>query len=80
MYNVGSFFRTGDGAGIERLLLSGITARPPEKALFRRPLSGPKIAWRGKQSTILLQWSGSCRRKTYEIAAIETSPQAMDIF
>ena len=31
MYNVGSFFRTADGAGIESIYLSGITARPPKK-------------------------------------------------
>ena len=43
MYNVGAFFRTADGAGIERLLLSGITARPPMKEMCRRRRLNPSI-------------------------------------
>src|SRR5262249_62123990 len=35
MYNVGSFFRTGDAAGIERLFLCGITGYPPQSAVTK---------------------------------------------
>ena len=38
MYNVGAFFRTADGAGIERLYLSGITAHPPKRAITKTAL------------------------------------------
>ena len=38
MYNVGAFFRIADGAGIERLFLSGITARPPKGAITKTAL------------------------------------------
>jgi len=31
--NVGSIFRTMDGLGLERLILTGITARPPHKEI-----------------------------------------------
>ncbi len=46
MYNVGAFFRTADGAGIERLLLSGITARPPKSAIAKTALGAEtRVAW-----------------------------------
>ena len=47
MYNVGAFFRTADGAGIERLLLSGITARPPKNGIGKTALgSENRVAWK----------------------------------
>ena len=39
MYNVGSFFRTMDAAGCERLYLSGITGRPPKNAISKTALA-----------------------------------------
>ena len=46
MYNVGAFFRTADGAGIERLLLSGITARPPKNAITKTALGAEaRVCW-----------------------------------
>jgi 23S rRNA (guanosine2251-2'-O)-methyltransferase len=79
MYNVGSFFRTGDGAGIEQLLLSGITARPPHKGIAKTALGADdRVQWRGvANSHVELQ---SLRSSGYEIAAIETSTRAIDIF
>ena len=38
LYKVGSFFRTGDAAGIEKLYLAGITGFPPNKALTKTAL------------------------------------------
>lgn len=79
MYNVGAFFRTADGAGLERLLLSGITARPPKSAISKTALGADaRVPWHGvdipKQAIEALQDRG------YEIAAIETSTRAVDIF
>ena len=79
MYNVGSFFRTGDGAGIERLLLSGITARPPKGAISKTALGAEdRLAWEAVDdpgaAISRLQGEG------YEITAIETSLQAVDVF
>jgi tRNA G18 (ribose-2'-O)-methylase SpoU len=79
MYNVGSFFRTADGAGIERLLLSGITARPPKKAITKTALGAEeRVPWQSiddATATVL-----KLRDEGYEIAAIETSDRAVDIF
>lgn len=38
MYNVGSFFRTCDGAGISKLILTGYTATPPRKEISKTAL------------------------------------------
>src|SRR5947209_13589868 len=79
MYNVGSFFRTADGAGVERLLLSGITARPPKNQIRKTALGAEdRVAWESVDDPVVrlkhLALQG------YEIAAIETSQRAVDIF
>ena len=79
MYNVGAFFRTADGAGIERLLLSGITARPPKRAISKTALGAEtRVPWEAVEnvSTFL----SKLRTNAYEIAAIETSTHSVDIF
>ncbi len=79
MYNVGAFFRTADGAGIERLLLSGITARPPKSAIAKTALGAEtRVAWESVEDA-----NAAIRRLRnagYEIAAIETSTRATDLF
>jgi tRNA G18 (ribose-2'-O)-methylase SpoU len=79
MYNVGAFFRTADGAGIERLLLSGITARPPKSAIAKTALGAEtRVAWESVDDpNAAIQ---RLRSAGYEIAAIETSTRATDLF
>ncbi len=38
LYNVGSIFRTADGAGISKILLCGYTPRPPRKEIEKTAL------------------------------------------
>ncbi|MBV8553027.1 MAG: TrmH family RNA methyltransferase [Acidobacteriaceae bacterium] len=79
MYNVGAFFRTGDGAGIERLLLSGITARPPKGAISKTALGAEeRLPWESVEDAVSV--ISRLRSNGYEIAAIETSVHAVDIF
>lgn len=79
MYNVGSFFRTADGAGIERLLLSGITARPPKKAITKTALGAEeRVSWESIEN--VTRTVSALRQNHYQIAAIETSDRAVDIF
>ena len=79
MYNVGAFFRTADGAAIERLLLSGITARPPHRAIAKTALGAEeRVSWEPvSEATHAIQ---QLRLSGYEIAAIETSNRALDLF
>lgn len=79
MYNVGAFFRTADGAGIERLLLSGITARPPKGGITKTALGAEnRVEWQPVQNAY--EALKTLRDEGYEIAAIETSLKAIDIF
>lgn len=79
MYNVGAFFRTADGAGLERLYLSGITARPPKKELSKTALGAEeRVPWAGVDDAPALV--RDLHATGYEIAAIETSTHAVDIF
>ncbi len=79
MYNVGSFFRTGDAAGITKLYLSGITARPPKKEITKTALGAetslPWEYWADPLAELLRARTGGM-----EIAAIETSVHAVDLF
>jgi tRNA G18 (ribose-2'-O)-methylase SpoU len=79
LYNVGAFFRTADGAGIERIYLSGITARPPKRQLSKTALgSEERVAWLGTDDPV--ETIKTLRGQEHEIAAVETSVHAVDIF
>lgn len=79
MYNVGSFFRTADGAGVERIILSGITARPPMRAITKTALGAEeRVHWTA--SNDVMATAADLRQNHYELAAIETSNRAVDIF
>jgi 23S rRNA (guanosine2251-2'-O)-methyltransferase len=79
IYNVGSFFRTADAAGIEKLYLSGITGSPPHKGISKTALGAEEtVPWERVPST--LEMLEDLRARHYEIAAIETSNHAVDLF
>lgn len=79
MYNVGSFFRTADGAGIEQLFLSGITARPPQSAISKTALGAEaRVVWRGIDDP--MKTVRGLREAGYQVAAIETNERAVDLF
>jgi tRNA G18 (ribose-2'-O)-methylase SpoU len=79
MYNTGAFFRTADGAGLERLYLSGITARPPKNAISKTALGAddtvPWLSCENAAATVR-----QLRQNGYEIAALETTVNAVDLF
>lgn len=79
LYNVGSFFRTADAVRLERLFLCGITGRPPKKAITKTALGAEEtVPWEHSWDALgVLQ---SMRAREVEIAAIETSVHAVDLF
>ena len=79
MYNVGAFFRAADGVGLEKLCLCGITAHPPKKAISKTAL-GAEETVRWEHGWDVLHIADSLRRAGFELAAIETNPQAVDLF
>ena len=79
MYTVGAFFRTADAAGVQKLYLCGITGRPPKRGIAKTALGAEETvpwehAWEPVPGLQALRASG------YEIAAIETTVHAVDIF
>jgi 23S rRNA (guanosine2251-2'-O)-methyltransferase len=79
LYNVGSFFRTADAAGCEKLLLCGITGRPPKRAISKTALgSEESVPWQHfAEAAAAVE---ELRRANHEIAAIETSIHSVDLF
>jgi tRNA G18 (ribose-2'-O)-methylase SpoU len=79
LYNVGAFFRTADAAGIAKLYLAGITGYPPQRMITKTAL--------GAEDTVPWERTGDAPRTLNglravhcEIAAIETSIHAVDLF
>jgi 23S rRNA (guanosine2251-2'-O)-methyltransferase len=79
MYNVGAFFRTADGAGIERLYLSGITPPAEKRGVAKTALGAEQtVVWeRHADPAQLLR---DLAAHGHQIAAIETSVHAVDLF
>jgi 23S rRNA (guanosine2251-2'-O)-methyltransferase len=79
LYNVGAFFRTCDAAGVDALHLCGITARPPSREIHKTALGAEDtVRWRSHAAPLAL--IAELRGSGYEIAAVETSPHAIDLF
>jgi 23S rRNA (guanosine2251-2'-O)-methyltransferase len=79
LYNVGSFFRTGDGAGIEKLYLTGFTGYPPQNMISKTALGAEEtLPWEHHSDAVPA--IERLRSANYEIAAIETSVHAVDLF
>jgi tRNA G18 (ribose-2'-O)-methylase SpoU len=79
MYNVGAFFRAADGVGLEKVCLCGITARPPKKAITKTALGAEEaVPWQHDWDAIAM--AESLRSGGFQIAAIETDVQAVDLF
>jgi 23S rRNA (guanosine2251-2'-O)-methyltransferase len=79
LYNVGSFFRTADAASVEKLYLCGITGRPPKRAITKTALGAEEtVPWDHTWEPLRL--IPEIRARGYEIAAVETSVRAVDLF
>jgi 23S rRNA (guanosine2251-2'-O)-methyltransferase len=79
LYNVGAFFRTADAVGLEKLYLTGITGHPPQRMITKTALGAEEtVAWQHspEPGPVLTH----LRESHYEIAAIETSAHAIDLF
>lgn len=79
LYNVGAFFRTADAVSLEKLYLAGITGYPPQKMITKTALGAEEtVPWvrvpEAREQVLAL------RERQVEIAAIETSVHAVDLF
>jgi 23S rRNA (guanosine2251-2'-O)-methyltransferase len=79
LYNVGAFFRTADATHIERLVLAGITGRPPRNEISKTALGAEKtVTWEHAPSSARRLYD--LRASGYELAAVETGTHAVDLF
>jgi len=79
MYNVGAFFRAADGVCLEKVCLCGITASPPKKAISKTALGAEEaVPW--EHDWDVIRMAEKMRSSGFEIAAIETSEQSVDLF
>ena len=79
MYNVGAFFRTADAAAVEKLYLCGITGYPPKHAISKTALGADEtVPW--EHAWEPLPVVAQLRARGYEMAAIETTVHAVDLF
>jgi 23S rRNA (guanosine2251-2'-O)-methyltransferase len=79
LYNVGSFFRTGDACALEKLYLCGITGYPPKKQLTKTALGAEeRVPWEHHWDAAPLL--AGLRERGFELAAVETSARSVDLF
>lgn len=79
LYNVGAFFRLADAAGVTQVYLTGITGHPPHRQLSKTALGAEEtVRWEHRWDPVPLV--RSLREQGHEVAAVETSPRAIDLF
>ena len=82
LHNVGTIFRTADGAGIEKIWLCGITGYPPQGGIAKTALGAEQyVPWEyredvlgllkelkgaGYQIVLLEQMQGSCKHDEFK--------------
>jgi len=78
-HNVGSMFRTADGAGVDKLYLTGYTPCPPHTQVDKVSLGAEKsVPWEYfKQVGRLLK---KFREEGYNIVALEKTSESRNIF
>ena len=77
LHNVGSIFRTSEGAGVEMIYLTGYTGFPPRKEIAKVALgSDERIPWgHTKQIGPLIN---KLKNDGYQIVALEQDPRSID--
>ncbi len=77
LYNVGSIFRTADGAGVEKLWLCGITGYPPRADISKTALGAEEsMPWEYNQHAAFVL--KQLKEKKYEIVLLEQTAGAID--
>ena len=76
LYNVGSIFRTGDGVGIEKIWLCGITGYPPNSQISKTALGAEaQVPWEYRPDVIPV--IEELKRKKYQIVLLEQCEQSV---
>ena len=79
LYNAGAFFRTADAVRAESIVLAGITPTPGDPRIAKTALGAERtVSWsRAADASAAVD---GLRSRGFEMAAIETSLRAVDLF
>jgi 23S rRNA (guanosine2251-2'-O)-methyltransferase len=76
LYNVGSIFRTSDGAMIEKLILAGFTPHPPRKEIDKTALGSTKsVPW--EYTEYPAEAIRSLKERGYKICCLELTDKSI---
>ena len=79
LHNVGSIFRTCDGAGVEKLYLTGYTGKPPRKEITKTALGADEsVPW--QKIHIHTPLIRKLKKSGYRIVGLEKAKGAQNIF
>lgn len=77
LHNVGSIFRTADGAGVEKLYLCGMTGTPPRAEIRKAALGAEEsVAWEYFATT--QDALRHLRAQGYQLVAVERAESSVD--
>jgi 23S rRNA (guanosine2251-2'-O)-methyltransferase len=78
-YNVGSMFRTADGAGIKHMYLCGITTTPEHPRVGKTALGAEQtVPWTQERNGV--DAALALRARGFQLWAIEDTPEAQPLF
>ncbi len=79
MHNIGSIFRTSDGAGVSKVFLTGYSACPPRKEISKTALGADEfIPWEFYKNPLILV--KKLKKDKIQIIALERTESGDDIF
>ncbi len=79
MFNVGSFFRTADGAGAQGLILAGFTAHPPRKEISKVAL-GAELAVPWEHFKVPVDAARAVKSRGYRLIAVELTTSSRSLY
>lgn len=78
LWNVGSMFRSADGAGVHRLVLCGFTAHPPRDEISKTALGAERVVpW--EYWSKAAEACASLRDDGFQVIALERAPASVDL-
>jgi tRNA G18 (ribose-2'-O)-methylase SpoU len=77
LYNVGSIFRTADGAGVEKIWLCGYTGYPPQSQIAKTALGAEqRVPWEHHQDAVVV--IQQLKKQGYTIVLLEQLDQSIE--
>lgn len=79
LHNIGAIFRSADAAGVEQIILTGLTATPPRHEIEKTALGATQsVPWTHVVDP--LPTLRSLKERGYTVAALEQTPTACDLY